>query len=166
MEPGDMVRLGSSTSPRLAGIGVGDASETVVGAEALTLPAHERVAGGDAGAVAPGPTAESAEAEQWDRFVMRVPGGDLVQTEVWAQAKRLLGLETCRVVLREGDRITGGAQIVLKRFGQLGAVGYVARGPLTAGDRPPDVGRVMEQVERAARARRVRHLIVQAAARW
>jgi Acetyltransferase (GNAT) domain len=152
--------LGSSH--RLLDASARDSSfEPFTVAEALPFPAHERSTGGDAGAVAPSPMAELPEGEQWDRFVMTAPGGDLVQTNVWAKAKGLLGLETCRVVVREGDRIIGGAQIVLKGFGPLGAVGYVPRGPLTAGDRPPDVAGLLDQVERAARARRVRHMIVQ-----
>jgi lipid II:glycine glycyltransferase (peptidoglycan interpeptide bridge formation enzyme) len=152
----------AGSSHRLLDVSARDSSfEAFTGVGALPFPAHEQSTGGDAGAVAPSPTAELPEGEQWDRFVMAAPGGDLVQTNVWAKAKRLLGLETCRVVLREDDRIIGGAQIVLKRFGPLGAVGYVARGPLTAGDRPPNVAQLLDQIERAARARRVRHMIIQ-----
>ena len=162
MNPAHMIRLGPSISPRLAGVSAADASaETIDLAGALPFRIHERLAGGDGAAVAPALTAELPEADPWDQFVVAAPGGDLVQTDVWIKAKCLLGFETCRVVLREGDRLIGGAQIVLKRFGPLGAVGYIARGPLIASDRAADGARLLDEIERTARARGVRHIIVQ-----
>ena len=80
----------------------------------------------------------SDTAGQWDGFVAATPGGDLVQTTAWAESKRAIGFETLPVTTRSGAALIGGAQIVVKRFGSLGALAYVARGPLLApgqGDR-------------------------------
>lgn len=102
------------------------------------------------------------ETVEWDRFVATVPGGDVVQTTAWAHAKRATGFEVTRVVSRRGDgTIVGGGFVVMKRFGPLGAVGYVARGPLLAPEAAGAIGRVLDDVERAARARGVLHLVVQ-----
>jgi lipid II:glycine glycyltransferase (peptidoglycan interpeptide bridge formation enzyme) len=103
----------------------------------------------------------SSEAERWDRFVEAAPGGDIVQTTIWAQAKRALGFEVCQVVAHRGDEIAGGGQIIITRFGRLGALGYVARGPLVREACPEQATLVLAEIERAARAKRVRHLIIQ-----
>jgi hypothetical protein len=108
--------------------------QTITIAGALPVPTRERSPGGDAGAVVPGLSAEFPQSDGRDQFVVAAPGGDLAQTDDWAKTRCSLGLETCRAVMRQGERIPGGAQIVLKRFGPLGAVGYIARGPLIADD--------------------------------
>jgi lipid II:glycine glycyltransferase (peptidoglycan interpeptide bridge formation enzyme) len=105
--------------------------------------------------------ASRAEAEEWDAFVGTAPGGDLVQTAVWAETKRALGFEACLVLVRDGGTLVGGGHIIIKRFGPLGAVGYMARGPLVAGGGSRRLPVVLDEIERIARARRVRHLIIQ-----
>jgi lipid II:glycine glycyltransferase (peptidoglycan interpeptide bridge formation enzyme) len=107
------------------------------------------------------PALQMFEAEQWDRFVSAINGGDVVQTSCWAEAKRALGFETCHVISRERGEILGGALMVIKRFGPFGGVAYVARGPLVARARPEVSTGLLDDLEQAARARRVRHLILQ-----
>jgi hypothetical protein len=105
--------------------------------------------------------ASSAEAQQWDQFVAGAPGGDLVQTTGWADSKRALGFEAFGVAVRAGATLIGGAQTVVRRFGPLGAVAYVARGPLLASGYGDRAGKVVDAVEDAARGARIRLLIVQ-----
>ena len=98
----------------------------------------------------------------WDRFVAAQPAGDRVQASAWARAKRAGGFLTEAVACRGPDGgIAGGALLVMKRIGRLGAVGYVARGPLLAPGGGVEAGRVLAEIERAARRHRVRYLIVQ-----
>lgn len=97
----------------------------------------------------------------WDRRVAAWPGGDLVQTARWAATKRALGFTMAHAVLPGPDGPEGGAWITIRRFGPLGAVGYVARGPLLAPGRESRAGELVELLERTARRHRVRHLIVQ-----
>jgi lipid II:glycine glycyltransferase (peptidoglycan interpeptide bridge formation enzyme) len=105
--------------------------------------------------------ASRAEAEEWDAFVEAAPGGDLVQTAAWAETKRALGFEACLVLVRDGGTLVGGGHIIIKRFGPLGGVGYMARGPLVASGGSRRLPVVLDEIERIARARRVRHLIIQ-----
>jgi lipid II:glycine glycyltransferase (peptidoglycan interpeptide bridge formation enzyme) len=105
--------------------------------------------------------ASRSDAAEWDAFVEAAPGGDLVQTTAWAETKRALGFEACLVLVRDGDVLIGGGHIIIKRFGPLGGIGYMARGPLMAGDFSRRIPQVLDEIERVARARRVRHLIVQ-----
>jgi lipid II:glycine glycyltransferase (peptidoglycan interpeptide bridge formation enzyme) len=97
----------------------------------------------------------------WDEFVVATPGGDLVQTTAWAEAKRSQGFEVLAVTVGAGSALGGGAQIVAKRLGPLGAVGYVARGPLMAPGGGHGPAEILDAIEAAARAARVRHLVVQ-----
>ena len=63
--------------------------------------------------------------------------------------------------MRAGATLIGGAQIVVRRFGPLGAVAYVARGPLLASGYGDRAGKVVDAVEDAARGARSCLLIVQ-----
>jgi lipid II:glycine glycyltransferase (peptidoglycan interpeptide bridge formation enzyme) len=105
--------------------------------------------------------ASRSEAEEWDAFVEAAPGGDLVQTAAWAETKRALGFEACLVLVRDGEALVGGGHIIIKRFGPLGGIGYMARGPLMAGEFSGRIPQVLDEIEQVARARRVRHLIIQ-----
>lgn len=128
----------------------------MAGVEVLSPDNHMGVRDAGKARVHPG-----AEASEWDGFVASVLGGDVVQTAAWADAKRALGFEVCLVVMRESGAIFGGAQIIIKRFGLFGAVAYVARGPLIDSHSLKRVPHVIEEIERAARGRRVSHLIIQ-----
>jgi lipid II:glycine glycyltransferase (peptidoglycan interpeptide bridge formation enzyme)/glycosyltransferase involved in cell wall biosynthesis len=97
---------------------------------------------------------------EWDDFVARVPGGDLVQTSLWARVKGALGWRVVRVIAYRADAIVGGAQLLIRPLSRLGAVGYVPRGPVVAEDADLE-HRVLEQLLVVARQRRVRHLTVQ-----
>jgi lipid II:glycine glycyltransferase (peptidoglycan interpeptide bridge formation enzyme) len=99
--------------------------------------------------------------ELWDEFVRTSPGGDVVQTEAWGRSKRALGFEVCQVITRLGDVIIGGGQIVIRHFGPFGSIGYVARGPIVSNRHPDQSPRVFDEMERLARAKKVRHLIIQ-----
>jgi lipid II:glycine glycyltransferase (peptidoglycan interpeptide bridge formation enzyme) len=102
-----------------------------------------------------------ANAGEWDEFVARAPGGDLVQTTAWAESKRALGFEVLAAPVRAGTALVGGAQIVVKRLGPLGALAYVARGPLLACGCGHHAREVVDAVEDAARRARVRLIVVQ-----
>jgi peptidoglycan pentaglycine glycine transferase (the first glycine) len=103
----------------------------------------------------------SATAGEWDGFVAAAPGGDLVQTTAWADFRRALGFETFAVAVRSGAALIGGAQVVVRHFGRLGALAYIARGPLLTPGDADRAGEVLDAVERAARGARVRLLVVQ-----
>jgi len=122
----------------------------------------------------PGVTGPAACA--WDRFVAAAPGGDVVQTAAWGRSKEAMGFTAATAIVRDGGGgsdggdggtggIVGGGMIVVRPLSSLkglGAVGYVARGPLVAD--PEDramIARTLDEVERMARFLRVRHLVVQ-----
>jgi lipid II:glycine glycyltransferase (peptidoglycan interpeptide bridge formation enzyme) len=100
--------------------------------------------------------------EAWDSFVERTPGGHHVQTTRWAEVKRTVGWHAVRVEIRRDDALVGGLQMLLKRIGPLGSVGFVPRGPLIAEDAGAGVLHViLDCLDKLVRSERVLHLKVQ-----
>ncbi|HEY3108106.1 MAG TPA: peptidoglycan bridge formation glycyltransferase FemA/FemB family protein [Chloroflexota bacterium] len=97
----------------------------------------------------------------WDAFLARTAGGDHAQSGLMARLKAPLGWRVARVVVSRDGRIVGGAQLLLRSLPLAGAIGYVARGPLCALDDPALARLVVERLQRVARARGLRYLIVQ-----
>jgi lipid II:glycine glycyltransferase (peptidoglycan interpeptide bridge formation enzyme) len=96
----------------------------------------------------------------WDAFVASV-GGSHTQASVWAQVKATLGWQALRVVARRGDDIVGGAQLLVRPVRGLGAVGYVANGPVLQRPDPSLADQLLAQVRRTARSHRVQHVTMQ-----
>ena len=98
----------------------------------------------------------------WDAFVARAPGGHHVQTTRWAEVKRTVGWRAARVEVRRRGELVGGLQVLLRRVGGLGSVGFVPRGPVVAEDAGAGIVHVvLDSLETVAREERVRHLKVQ-----
>lgn len=75
---------------------------------------------------------ESNQDTDWDQFVAMTAGGHHTQTCRWGQIKTVLGWRAIRVVARSHDLIVAGAQLLIRPFPVLGAVGYVTKGPLSS----------------------------------
>jgi lipid II:glycine glycyltransferase (peptidoglycan interpeptide bridge formation enzyme) len=98
----------------------------------------------------------------WDAFVERAPGGHHVQTTRWAEVKRTVGWRAVRVEVRRRGELTGGLQLLLRRIGGLGSVGFVPRGPVVGHDAGAGIVHVvLDNLETVARDERVLHLKVQ-----
>jgi lipid II:glycine glycyltransferase (peptidoglycan interpeptide bridge formation enzyme) len=97
----------------------------------------------------------------WDAFLAETAGGHHTQTSLWAQVKASLGWQAARVVVKRGERIVAGAQLLVRPLPLAGAVGYVPKGPVFASDDPllPDL--IIDKLHQVARAHRVHYLILQ-----
>lgn len=102
-----------------------------------------------------------AEHPDWDAFLAHTPGGHHAQTSLWAQVKARLGWEAARVIVTQKGRIVAGAQMLIRPLPLVGAVGYVPRGPVCAGEAPELVEVVLRELHRLARSCHVRYLAVQ-----
>lgn len=98
----------------------------------------------------------------WDALVEQATGGHHVQTTRWAEVKRTVGWRAVRVeVLRQGE-LVGGCQLLLRRIGAFGSVGFVPRGPVIADGAGPDVvATALRALEAVTRSERVLYLKVQ-----
>lgn len=97
----------------------------------------------------------------WDAFLAETPGGHYVQTSMWACMKARSGWSAARVVVASGERIVAGGQLLIHQLPALGAIGYVPKGPILAGDDPQRARVVLDGLHRLAREQRVRYLAVQ-----
>jgi peptidoglycan pentaglycine glycine transferase (the first glycine) len=98
---------------------------------------------------------------RWDRFLAGTTGGHHLQSTYWGRVKASLGWRTVRVTAVRDDRIYGGAQVLLRPLPVLGAIGYVALGPVLRSDDPALLDVVLRGVHTVARANRVLFLVVQ-----
>ena len=104
---------------------------------------------------------DSPEDPDWDRFLEGVPTGHHVQTSMWSRVKATVGWTALRIIARRDDEIVGGAQLLIRPIRALGHVGYVAHGPVAVPGAEDVAEQVLDEVERFARERRIRHLTIQ-----
>lgn len=70
------------------------------------------------------------ELSEWDDLVGRLDGGDTVQKSGWAELRSAAGFDARYLLPRSGDRMVGGAQVLVRRVPLVGTVGYISNGPL------------------------------------
>jgi lipid II:glycine glycyltransferase (peptidoglycan interpeptide bridge formation enzyme) len=97
----------------------------------------------------------------WDRFLSIAPGGHHLQSSLWGQVKSVLGWRVVRVLVTRDGRLHGGAQLLLRAAPALGAVGYVARGPVLASADPGARDVLLGALEQVSRQEHVRFIMVQ-----
>jgi len=104
---------------------------------------------------------QDPEDSEWDAFLERTPGGHHVQTSLWAQVKALVGWQALRLVVRQGDTIVAGAQVLYRRMPLMGGIGYISKGPIFAEEDPSLWELVVRELKRLAKAYRLQSLVVQ-----
>ncbi|MCW2579364.1 MAG: peptidoglycan bridge formation glycyltransferase FemA/FemB family protein, partial [Blastococcus sp.] len=108
-------------------------------------------------------TPGAAQLAAWDALVSAHPGADVTQLSGWARVRRLAGYSPLYVLAYDGDRIVGGAQLLVRRVPLLGSIGYAPYGPLVFGhgDHADDVHSLLADTLRDLVADRLRILFVQ-----
>jgi lipid II:glycine glycyltransferase (peptidoglycan interpeptide bridge formation enzyme) len=105
---------------------------------------------------------DDASDGEWDAFLLEV-GASYLQSSRWARVKGPHWTAS-RIVVRRGDDIVGGAQVLhapMTVFGAAGGIGVCAMGPVLPGH-DPRVGEVLlAHLARLCRHRRIRSLIIQ-----
>ena len=69
---------------------------------------------------------------EWDDLVRSHPLADVTQLSAWARLRAQAGYRPVYVLVDQGGRLVGGAQILVRRVPGLGRAGYVPYGPLVA----------------------------------
>jgi peptidoglycan pentaglycine glycine transferase (the first glycine) len=101
------------------------------------------------------------EDPDWDAFLARTRGGHYMQTSLWSQVRAVGGWRAVRVVVRQGDHIVAGAQLLIRPLPLLGAISNAPRGPLVAGDDPMLTKLVISALRQVARTQHIQYLLVQ-----
>ncbi|HYC02306.1 MAG TPA: GNAT family N-acetyltransferase [Azospirillaceae bacterium] len=98
----------------------------------------------------------------WDARVAASRGGDLVQTSLWAQTRRCLGMRTVRVAVADsGGEPLGGCMMYVKQVLPGVRVAAVPRGPVLFADPAVAAAPVVRHVVAEARRRGIRMLVLQ-----
>jgi len=70
------------------------------------------------------------DAALWDCWLGQSPGGGhALQTYAWGEVKRTQGWTPVRLALKDGDRVVGVAQMLVRDVGATGAIAYCPKGP-------------------------------------
>lgn len=72
----------------------------------------------------------------WDPLVERTPSIDVTQLTAWARVRGQVGFVPLYLFADCGDRLLGGAQILVRTLPVIGRIGYLSFGPLVAPDAP------------------------------
>src|SRR4030095_5796386 len=89
-----------------------------------------------------------------------VPESSHLQTSMWARLKARNGWAVQRLIVRRGDRLIGGFQMLHRRIPILGRVGYVPRGPVFAEENAVLHKLVCERLLSLAKPERLSYLAV------
>jgi len=101
------------------------------------------------------------EDPQWDSFLCSQPRASYPQSSWWARGKGLLGYRAVRIKVAHGDRIVGGAQVLIRPFRFAGNFGFVPLGPVLGQDRVGLAELVLNHLRIVARDEHLRYLAVQ-----
>jgi peptidoglycan pentaglycine glycine transferase (the first glycine) len=104
---------------------------------------------------------DDADDPAWDDFLESTPLGSFRQSARWGAVREVLGWRPARVVVSESGHVVAGVQMETKRLPFGGSAGIVRRAPVMADQRPELIGLVLDELLAAAKARRVRYLVVQ-----
>ena len=101
------------------------------------------------------------EDPEWDSFVESQPMGHHEQTAMWGELKSAYGWKPLRLILKDQDKILAGVQLLLRRIGFMGSVGYVCKGPVVK-DNTDELGKyVVKALHTFAKRSRVFYLAVE-----
>jgi lipid II:glycine glycyltransferase (peptidoglycan interpeptide bridge formation enzyme) len=102
----------------------------------------------------------SPEDLEWDRFVIAGPNPHHEQTALWGRLQTRRGWSSLRVKMRQANTLVGGAQILERRVGRIGKIGYLSRGPLIIPDDAALRRSLLSAIRQIASERRLIYLAV------
>lgn len=96
----------------------------------------------------------------WDAFLQTTPYGHFQQSSIWASVKRHEGWRPLRIVVRQGTRIRGGVQFLV-RSTRAGAMAYVNKGPVIDQDDEPLMNLLIQAIQGLLKLRGIRGVVLQ-----
>jgi lipid II:glycine glycyltransferase (peptidoglycan interpeptide bridge formation enzyme) len=97
-------------------------------------------------------TSDQLRDPDWDSFVASTPGAHFEQTSGWGSVRARYGWEVFRILAFADGKIVGGVQVLSRRFGRWGRVGFVNRGPVAAQGREELAEQLAQRVSNRARS--------------
>lgn len=98
---------------------------------------------------------QAGDDSAWDEFLATSPQGHLLQTSAWARLKAAFGWRGDRVVLKSGNQIVGGAQVLFRPLPIVSplTIAYVPKGPVVDLEDPAATSALMTGLDRLCSAR-------------
>ena len=115
---------------------------------------------GTAGTAINASVSTALEDPAWDEFLKNSPLGEFPQSSAWARYKQVGGWECARTLLKRGQRIAGGFQVLWRKT-RFGRIGYVSKGPVAEAEEPEVVDAAVTLLAQAARRLGLAGLVVQ-----
>lgn len=100
------------------------------------------------------------EDPQWDAFLAEKEGCLYEQSALWARVKSLYRWCPVRVVIRHGDRVVAGFQILKRSAAKFGAIGYVSKGPVFDHGYSDVVPLLVAKLKKTVKHERIHQVIV------
>jgi peptidoglycan pentaglycine glycine transferase (the first glycine) len=97
----------------------------------------------------------------WDEFLAKVPGGNHVQSSMWAQVKSFLKWKTVRIVATQRNQIVAGAQLLIRSITPLLTVAYLTKGPVAREEAMSIVDPIIRYAIHISQEHHVRLLAIQ-----
>jgi lipid II:glycine glycyltransferase (peptidoglycan interpeptide bridge formation enzyme) len=91
---------------------------------------------------------------EWDRFVASHPNGHVLQTYAWGALKSAYGWRAEHLVVREGERLLAGAQVLYRPLALGFQLAYVPKGPVVDWSDPQVCQTLFAALHRRCRSRR------------
>lgn len=79
---------------------------------------------------------------------------------MWGRVKKTHGnWESVRLIQEEQGRIVGGAQVLIKKVGRYGSVGYISKGPVLSNPTEDSARRIAEEIKELGRSLKLSYLV-------
>ena len=98
---------------------------------------------------------------EWLTFVKGVGNGNIRQDPAWARAKMVTGYEGQLLMARHGEKLVGGALLLIKNYAFGFKVGIVSQGPCLLAEEPELVDFFSQKLKTVCRQSRLFYIIVE-----
>jgi lipid II:glycine glycyltransferase (peptidoglycan interpeptide bridge formation enzyme) len=96
-------------------------------------------------------TMPAEDDREWDAYLAAQPAGHYTQSSPWGLLKAKFGWQVARLLVKEGEQIVGGAQLLLRRLPLWGRIGYISKGPVVSAGRMDVMEQLLGEIESFAR---------------
>ncbi|MEE8154912.1 MAG: peptidoglycan bridge formation glycyltransferase FemA/FemB family protein [Phycisphaerales bacterium] len=96
---------------------------------------------------------DALQDHEWDDFLCTQPKARHEQTSGYAQERMRAGFSCLRLKVRQGERIVGGAQVLVRSILGVGKLAYVFQGPIISHGREDVTSHLLEQLDSLSRSR-------------
>ena len=98
--------------------------------------------------------------EEWDEFVSKVDGANIVQTYIWKNVilQNKLSDNLFRIIIKLENNIVAGTQIVIRNYKYLGKIGIINQGPCLSEKKDEYIDLIIQQLKEIIKANKLLYL--------